>query len=408
MFYVQNWETLFPQSSAYDILKQQLTSAEKSLQSYDASTHLKRDSYLLTELSKIQKLVYLIEDQLSLLNQSPNDPSAINFLVNGKVEQLPSLKAGLKIVNHLTHVIETKIAQINNQFDSLANAVDDEELKQVLHQIRHIKMEEANLYGSQCEYSLRKVLECYSKYFNEDQRRDFETLASQQSAPTNKISYFNSFETKASNLLAEMRKDLRKGNHKLYYCIIENNLFHNKEGGKSPLYQGHAFVIEKTKDDQFRLYQSYDSQYSLKSYMASQLTEKENGLKSYVEFYPFLKALQKLENATAWNHEVNELYRQCFGVDHSTLLSGEVKQGFLTVSYKSMELEKEVSLQQEDSDFPLPSKNLQGAQQAIAQWIREAASQINPALKSIGLGSSFGALVSAVALSCIYAIKRVA
>lgn len=121
MFYVQNWDAFFPQHCALDILNFQLTNAEKSLQSYDSSTSVKRDSYLLTEFNKVQSLVHLIEARLQLLNQNTSDPAAISFLVNGKVEHLPALKNELKVFNQFKGVVEKKIGLVNDQFDSLVN-----------------------------------------------------------------------------------------------------------------------------------------------------------------------------------------------------------------------------------------------------------------------------------------------
>lgn len=399
MFYVQNWDAFFPQHCALDILNFQLKNAEKSLQSYDSSTSVKRDSYLLTEFNKVQSLVHLIEARLQLLNQNTSDPAAISFLVNGKVEHLPALKNELKVFNQFKGVVEKKIGLVNDQFDSLVNGVVDEEFKQVLHQIRQIKLEKSNLYGSQSDASVQKVLECYSQYFNESQFYEFELLKNSQSEQGERIAFQGAFETKAINLLADIRKDLRKGNHKLYYCVIENDLFQNNDGGKYSADQQHTFVIEKTKEDQFRLYQSYNSQYSLKSYMASQLAESPGGLKSYVEFYPFLKSLQQLESANRWSHEVNELYLQCFGIDHNIFLGQGSKQGFLAISYQSVELGKE------GNEQPGSVENPPTLAQHIFQWIEHSSNKLGHTVKNIGLGGMYGVMISAVALSCLYIAK---
>ncbi|MCH9633181.1 MAG: hypothetical protein S4CHLAM6_15340 [Chlamydiae bacterium] len=399
MFYVQNWDALFPQSSAFEILRGQLSSAEKSLQYYDSSKDIKKDSYLLTELSKIQKLVYLVEDRLKILANTPNEPSVLDFLVNGKVSQIPTLKKGLGIFGELRKLVDSKVGQVNDQYDALASEVKDSQFKSLLNNVKQFSKEESNQYGSCCGVMALRVVDFFSKYIDSSQLIDFKSLKDLQMLQTNNVEILEKFEKGSSSLQAEVKKDLRKGQHKLYYCILDNALFKEVGGWQHPHYQGHSFVIEKTKDDKFRIYQSYSSHYSLKSSLVKELSEHPDGLRSHHELFVFLKGLQQLENAKIWDAEVNETYKKCFAVDHETFLGESLKKDSLSVRYKSLVVEEEILKASEGS--LLETFN---PAESLASRIKVLKDELSPYAINVGAGVVSGTAIAVVALSCMYGV----
>lgn len=400
MFYVQNWDTIFPQSSAFEILRAQLSSAEKSLQYYDSSKDVKKDSYLLTELSKIQKLAYLVEDRLKILADTPNDPSALDFLVNGKVLQIPTLKKGLLIFQELKKVVGSKVDQVNSQYDALASEVKDHQFRSLLNNVKQFSKDDSSQYGSCCGAMALKVVDFFSKYIDENQLVDFQALKDLQALKTNNIEVLEKFEKGASSLHSEIKKDLRKGQHKLYYCILDNALFKDVGGWQHPHYQGHSFVIEKTKDDMFRVYQSYSSQYSLKSSLVNELSQHPDGLRSHHELFLFLKGLQQLENAKTWDADVNEAYKKCFAVDHDTFLGESLKKDSLSVRFKSLVVQEEQVSKESATDL----SDVLSSASLFVDKMKMFKDEVRPYAINMGVGAASGTAIAIVALSCIFGV----
>ncbi len=336
---------------------------------------------------------------LNVLAESPNDPSVLNFLVNGNVAQIPTLKTGLTIFKQLNSIVQSKMDDINEQYEALSSEVIDTEFKHLLQNVKQFSKEDSSQYGSSCGLMALKVIEFFSKYIDRAHLTDFEALKGLETLKTSNVEALATFDKGAGTLLGEIKKDLRKGEHKLYYCILDNALFKDVGGWQHPHYQGHPFVIEKTKADQFRIYQSYDSQYSLKSHLASELAEYPEALRSYGEFYPFMKGLQQLELATQWDASVNDVYKRCFGVDHKTFVGEKLKSDFFSMRFKSLVVhEDEVKAEQ---DAPIVEKG-----PTILDQINDLRRNFAPYEKNIKVGAAIGSSVTALALGSIFVVTQ--
>lgn len=390
MFYVQNWDSN-PQNSAFQTLQQQLVSIKKSLQYYDASTGAKKDSYLLTELGKIQKLAYIIRENLKVISANPSNKDAANFLVHGNVQQLPAIENGLKLFSQIESAINKRVGEIQTQYDSEVVKVQDPKFKEFLGKVKNFASDETNIYGSRCGSAALKVIDIYSKYINPIELSEVKDLKSLQCMETSDIQVLDAFEEGIDVLRQSIVKSLRDNEHRLYFCFFDNSYFKDVGGWQHPYYGGHAFVIEKTAEDKFRVYQGYLSQYSLKSFLTKELQNNPDGLKDYEEFYTFLKDLQVFSYAKKWDHDVNEAYKSCFGVDHKSFLGESVSEDFFKLRFSSMQVhEKEYVIEKEEIELPY-SLNKYG--------------DLLKTAKSVAVGVSLGGAVSSALYVSYYAVS---
>lgn len=380
MFYVQNWD-LTPQHSAFQNLQHQLVSIKKSLQHYDASPGAKKDSYLLTELSKVQKLAYIIQDNLTTLSANPKNSEASDFLVHGNTKQLPSLQEGMKIFDQLEVTVGSRVNQIQKQFDTLMTKVQDPKYKEFLGRIKEFSSDDTNIYGSRCGMAAIKIIDIYSKYINPKQLSEVKDMERLQRMQTSNTQVLNSFKEGAAKLHQDIAKDLKDGQHKLYFCSLDNGYFKDVGGWRHPHYNGHAFVVEKTPDDHFRLYQSYLNQYSLKSFLTNELKNHSDGHKEYEDIYLFLKDLKSLSHAKKWTPEVNEIYKNCFGVDHQLFLGEEISDNFFKLRYVTIDMQKE--------EYQAPKKEIEPLSVSVDDY-----KAVLDTATSAAIGSTVGVAVS--------------
>lgn len=395
MFYIQNWSDLFPRLSAFEIFNDQLANIEHSIKYFDSSSLIKKDSYLLGEINRVQKLAYLIEEKNKALLLNPRDTDASNFMFQGRIEQLSALQTSLKLFEEVKRRIFAKTDKVGEEYSQRIGKVKEGPYKTLLEKVKKLAIDANNDFGSQSNITCQKVLECFSKYLepNYDLKiKELEKIGDTEST------------SEISTLLQEIKNDLRKGEHKLYYCTLDNRLFKKHLDWRYLKDAEHAFVIEKTSDDLFRLYQSYPSQYSLKSFLSSELGRFTDGLRSYVDFYPFLKGLEKLESTKAWNPEINESYTKCFGVDHSTFLGEESVEGLLQMHYCSFVLQpdgyqapvKEVVVEEpQDPIIEKPEKTLSSEH------------RFKQVLEEVVIGATLGSVVTVIAWHSIQYLAKI-
>lgn len=395
MFYVQNWDQNFSNHSAFQILKQQLSNVEKSFQYYNYSKAVKKDSYIQVEMSKIQKLVYIINDNLLALSANPNDKQINGFLFDGKIEDKTHLENELKHFKMLKKNMDSELENIQLKFDAAVSKIKEPQYKKFLKEVDNFEDEKDCVYGSRCGITALKVVDSFSKYINPSELKEVKSLEKLERMETSNVQVLNSFNKGALELKQQIVKDLRSDKHNLYFCVLDNGCFKDIGGWKHPSYDGHAFVIEKTKDDQFRIYQSYLNQYSLKSFLTSELEKKEEGLKSFKEFYPFLKNLVSLGNATQWDNSVNEAYKACFSVDHKAFLGEEIADGTFNLKYVAINILDE-EFQESEVKTEIATKELETTYYDTLKMTA----------KSTALGVTIGTGVSAALYTSNYVLTN--
>lgn len=396
MFYVQNWNSMFPANNALEIFQHQLIGIKKSIQHYDSSSEIKKDSYILSELSKIKKLTYIIQNHLANLSVNPKDSEAADFLFSGEIKKLSLLQDGLKVFDLLEKAVLSRVEKVDVKFKELSSQVKDRSFKHLLAKIEDFSKDEESIYGSRCGRNALKIIDVFSKYIHPDQLKDFKDLEKLESMASDNVEVLHRFNKGIEKLRLEIAKDLRSGKHKLYYCAFENGRFKQSGGWSHPNYPGHSFVIEKTPDDKFRLYQSYVNHFSLKSYVTHQMEKYDDALLSYTEFYPFLKNLQAMDGASEWSMDFNEMYRSAFGVDHKDFLGETIDQNSFKLSYMSVDvLEKEY--ESEVSEEKLD----------VAKEISEKLKLILDDGKYLGIGASIGAVTALAGTVSVFAVRSI-
>lgn len=395
MFYVQNWNSMFPAHNALEIFQHQLIGIKKSIQHYDSSSEIRKDSYILSELSKIKKLTYIIQDHLTNLSVNPKDSEAINFLFNGEMKKLSLLQDGLKIFDQLEKAVLSRVEKTDLKFKELFSQVKDPSFKLLLNRVKEFPKDEESIYGSRCGMNALNIINVFSNYIHPDQLKDIKDLEKLEAMKTDNVEVLQRFSKGIEKLRLEIAKDLRSGKHKLYYCAFENKRFKQGGGWSHPNYPGHSFVIEKTPEDKFRLYQSYVNHFSLKSFLNHQMEKYEDGLLSYTEFYPFLKNLQALEGATEWDMDFNEMYKGAFGVDHKDFLGESIDKNSFKLSYMSVDvLEEEFQSEEESPTLTDSSSRIYEK----FQFLLEDG-------KYLGIGASIGAITAVAGAASLFAVR---
>ncbi len=378
MHYIHNYQTLIPNLSATQALQQQMKEADRSLDDFNAYKIVKKDSYLISELGKMQELAQLIKQSLQTLSQNPEAQSEIDFLFKGDQSQLPRLNEQLQLFDALEVKMQSKIDEVSNLHQTLRGSVQDPHLKGVFKAIDENKPNASNLFASKCKSSALAVLKSFSKWM------DPQSLDQIKSLETKKVLSLKSSQKGAKALMDEIAKDLEGSSHKLYYCTFDNMAFKDSHGG-------HALVIEKTKENQFRLYQSFSGQYSLQSFLNEEMTKSSEGWMEYNEFYSYLKSYEFLSHVQIWDEKVSDQYEGCFKVGRSKTKGTQLPTGFFGLRFNSIQLLENERL-----------SAIESLQSMIKDMLKQASVIADmQVLDSVGTGVCLGALVSAIALPCI-------
>ncbi len=375
---VPSWQQLFPECSAFEIFEAQLKGLKKSEAHFDENQKVKKDLYLLGELTKAQELASLIQNNLSSITSVNNDLKAHYFLLHADHDKISDLRQDLDEYRKIEKVLHKKIATVRQGI--LAHI--EENPKSDFAAI--VKFVGDQREGAKSKTGLETSLDLirfYSNQINSDEVSDLEKSAQNKGIET-------TFEG-ADHLRMSILQDLKKKGHKLYYCALDQTaIASDQDNITSPAKQ--HFVIEKI-DDKFRLYMTCDNYYSIESHLNSELDQFSSGLRSYKELYHFLQNLELLAQSTKWDQNAVNIYRQCFDIDRSDCLGKELSAGSMKLTYRPIDVFESKFA----AEWALAAKNHKYFVTTTAFW------------KSVGqglfLGLKIAALLSTIVVAGQYA-----
>lgn len=375
---VPSWQQLFPEYSAFEIFETQLKGLKKSEAHFDQNQKVKKDLYLLQELTKAQELASLIQNNLSSITSVNNDLKAHYFLLHADQDKISDLQQDLEVYREIEKVLNKKIASVREGILTHIEAAPQSDFAAIVKFINDQRKQDKSKTGLETSLDLIRF---YSNHIDSDEVANLEKSAQNKGVET-------TFEG-ADHLRLAILQDLKKKGHKLYYCSLDQSAIAPDEDGiASPTKQ--YFVIEK-KDDKFRLYMTCDNYYSIESHLNSELDQFSSGLRSYKELYQFLQNLELLAQSKTWDQNAVNIYRQCFDLDRSDCLGRNLPAGSMKLTYRPIDVFESKFA----AEWALAAKNQKYFVTTTAFW------------KSVGqglfLGLKIAALLSTIAIAGQYA-----